>query len=552
MGIYVTGSLLPYELTQQQWEQAYEESLQLVDAYDFLDIIHNKEKYANYGLDWVYVEKSKERNFDGQLGVNIFGAYAGCISTEGQDLHRDLSRYYPREMYSHDIILPEPGALCCHDALIGRLYNIVGFEKYQDSQWIVFGNKTQGYPHHVPLLAIGLLLEDRLGKAFTIYGNITCGQIKAAIEWANAILENPISWPCTLDNAKLLERIQAFVPREKQLASFFDLTYCAADEDMYQILRRHFSEAEFADHWKEDVLHHKPGTIGSSNFFESYFRMTDDLQMLTKVCSTKYTMEEFAKELASSMVFERDKTTDNPIATLSADSDKETPETIETTMGKMFALLGGGFPYNRAVERYIPLQQGIQDIVAAYRDIGETATGFEELLNNAIGEATPKGKLVSERIEIIDEFSNIIQKQAEEIDIFEPEDLVFFELGDTINPGIKTNLNGIRNFVDTHKEETAQYYMKAYADEEATDKVLARMSIIVKQCRKMLLPKTVWDLFEQRIEEDVFFNALLGLLRIESGTLPIWHYVKGLLYNPILFEQVLLSDDVGWLDSVSS
>ena len=62
MGLLILGNLLPQELTQQQWEQAYEESLQLVKAYDFLDIIHDKEKYAKYGLVWAYAEKSKERS----------------------------------------------------------------------------------------------------------------------------------------------------------------------------------------------------------------------------------------------------------------------------------------------------------------------------------------------------------------------------------------------------------------------------------------------------------------------------------------------------------
>ena len=459
-------------------------------------------------------------------------------------MYKELDRYFPRKWFSDDIILPEPSALRCHDALIERLGHLKEMEKYHDCQRLVLGGKTQGYPHHVPLLAIGLLLEDRLGKAFTVYGDITRGQIKAAAEWANTVLENPISWPCVLDNAKLLERIQAFVPREKQLASFLDLTFCAADEDMYQFLRRHFSEAELTDHWIEKASCYMPGTIGSSRFFKSYFSMTDDLQMLTKACSTKYTPEEFAKALASSRVFERDKATDNPIATLSADSDKEAPETIETTMGKMFALLGGGFPNNDAVERYIPMQQGVQDIIVAYRDIGETAIGFEALLNDAIEEASPKGKLASENIDIIDELSNMMQKQAEQTDINDPEDLVFFELGDTMQPGIKKNLNGIRDFVCTHKEETAQNYMKAFADEEAADKALVRMSIIVKQCKK-LLPKTVWDLFEQRIEDDVFFFSLLGLVGIKSGTLPVSYYVKGLLYNPNLFEHVLLSGDVG-------
>jgi len=38
-------------------------------------------------------------------------------------------------------------------------------------------------------------------------------------------------------------------------------------------------------------------------------------------------------------------------------------------------------------------------------------------------------------------------------------------------------------------------------------------------------------------------HGCLTLHLFKSDTLPISYYVKGLLYNPILFEQVLLSDD---------
>ena len=56
MGLFITGELLPHEITPKQWEQAYVEALQLVNAYDFLDIIRDKDKYAKYGLIWSYAE----------------------------------------------------------------------------------------------------------------------------------------------------------------------------------------------------------------------------------------------------------------------------------------------------------------------------------------------------------------------------------------------------------------------------------------------------------------------------------------------------------------
>jgi hypothetical protein len=550
MGIYIIGKLLPQELTPKQWERVYEEALQLVNAYDFLDIVQNNDKYAKYGLIWSYAEKSKERDIDGHLGVGIYGAYAGCISAEDQFLYRDLNRYLPKKRNTDEFIRPDPNALRCHDALIGRFYDNEGLEEYQDHQDTIFGSKTQGYPHHVPLLAIGLLLENRLGKAFTVYGDITRGQIKAAVEWANTILDKPISWPCVMDNAQLLVRLQAFVPKTRQIEAFLRFTFCTVDEAMYRFLQRHFSEEELTDYWRKEISDCIPGTIGSGDFFKKYFNMTGDLRLLTKVCSAKYTPEEFADELASSRVFEREKNINNPVATLSSDSDRETPETIETVMGKIFALLGGGFPRNSAVERYIPLEQGVRDISIAYGDAGESGLDFESLLRSSIKEAAPKSEEVSESLEILDKLVDEIQEQTEQTDISDSENLVFYKPGDIIEPEIKTNLKGIREFVDAHKKDAAKEYLKTYADEESTDKKFIRMAVIVERCTR-LLPKSIWDMFEQKIEGDDFFFTLLGLHVLKSDTLPISYYVKGLLYNPDLFARVLLSDDIDWLNDKS-
>ena len=91
-------------------------------------------------------------------------------------------------------------------------------------------------------------------------------------------------------------------------------------------------------------------------------------------------------------------------------------------------------------------------------------------------------------------------------------------------------------------------YLKSYKDEDVADKKLVRMVVIVMKCTK-LLPKSIWELFERRIENDDFFYALLGLNSIKSDTIPLHFYINGLLYNPALFERVMLSDDIEWLNS---
>ena len=91
MGIFIYGAFLPDEVRPEQWGSAYHEVLKLVEAYDFLDIITDRERFSRYRLTWVYGIKTQERgDVDGSYGIFIFGAYDGCIPAELNYLSRDL------------------------------------------------------------------------------------------------------------------------------------------------------------------------------------------------------------------------------------------------------------------------------------------------------------------------------------------------------------------------------------------------------------------------------------------------------------------------------
>jgi hypothetical protein len=66
MGLHVTGTFLPHETTADKWASAYAEVLELVEAYDFLDIIFDRERFANYGVVWHYGVKTVERKWESE------------------------------------------------------------------------------------------------------------------------------------------------------------------------------------------------------------------------------------------------------------------------------------------------------------------------------------------------------------------------------------------------------------------------------------------------------------------------------------------------------
>jgi len=532
MGLYVTGRFLPHETTTEQWAKVYSEVLQLVNAYDFLDIIFDKERFAKFGLMWQYCVKTKERQIRDELGILIYGALHGCVTCEDQALYKNLFYYLKKNSYS-DELTEKPEGDICSDALVAVLKNRYNFDElneYQDFTRTIFGNKTQGYAHHNYLLAICLLLEDRLGKAFVTCGNITRGQINFAINWANKHLEHPISPPARMNNEKLLTRLKTFVPQNKILRAFLDLTFNPQDEEMGAFIKANFTDEEIFSYWQNEAEETIPGTFGASDFFQDYFAMSDDLSLLTQVCLKKYTPEDYVKQLANSRIFEESKETSDPARLTKAGSDRETPETIQTVMGKFF---GMGLR-NSAVTRHIPLSKGIE----AIRPFIPNA---EELLNATMEERAPKHKDFEETLETFDEHQNKLVEKIETVDIYDSGDLVFYERGDTMSENIKSNLKQIREFVDGHKTQMKEDFLKLYSEDESRNKINTRMAVLVN-LGKQLLPKTAWDYFESRITDDEFFDTILALHGLKSDTIPICYYIKGLLCSSELFEDVLMGD----------
>jgi len=525
MGLYVTGKLLLNETTAEKWASVYSEVLRLVDAYDFLDIIFDKERFANYGIVWKYGVKAREREINDETGILIYGALDGCVTAEDQALYKSFD-------YSSKLV-KKTEAETCPDALCEILKNRQGFDeldKYSNSVRTIFGNKTQGFAHHNYLLAICLLLEDRLGKAFVTCGDITRGQIKFAIEWANQHLERPISLPVRMNNEKLLSRLKAFVPQNILLSAFLKLSFNPKDETMGEFLGENFTTEDIFAYWQNKAVNARPGTFGAQDFFMEYFAMSDDLSLLTQVCLPHYTPEEYAKQLATSRIFEEVKETKDPAKHTDVSSERETPESILTVMGKLFGMMGG--LKNSAVMRYIPLEKGIIEITPHIPNA-------EKLITDAMEECKPQNDSYEETIKTFDKANDKIGKDIESADIYDSENLVFYKRGNTFTENIAANLKKIREFVDENKVRMREDFNRLYGEDEKCDKVNIRIMVLVHQGTR-LLPKTAWDYFESQITEDEFFNTILGLHGLKSDIVPICYYIKGLLCNRELFEDVLL------------
>ncbi|WP_066186089.1 hypothetical protein [Gracilibacillus timonensis] len=219
MGVYIYMNVLPNEIKQEDWEAVYEESLELVRAYPFLD---DNVDWDSYEEPWQYGIYSDEVILDkNQLGWHIFGDYPTMMSAESFAIYRDIKNY--RKITQYNYGNKDQENVKCRDILAVPLNKYVLSNELEipiDNVY-VFDGKTQRFPHHKYVLAIACLFECRFPEYVYVDGDISTEEKNNAINWANTILNKSIQLTEPLSNETLLRRIRSIVKDESAVLDAF-------------------------------------------------------------------------------------------------------------------------------------------------------------------------------------------------------------------------------------------------------------------------------------------------------------------------------------------
>lgn len=200
MGIFIRLSISK-SVTKEEWKKVYEETLQLIKNFPFAE----RRKIKIHDIDTICLIRTEEQEDRDEwnpnktkIGWNTIGDY--------DNMHVAENYYLPRDIVEDNKVEPDAG-----DAMLQAISVYINFDLEDERfhhTYNIWGNKTQGEPYHIYLLAVAALIEARLGtKAFT-YGDITRGQFKKAVEIANKYLNEPIDIPDRCDMERLLMRIK--------------------------------------------------------------------------------------------------------------------------------------------------------------------------------------------------------------------------------------------------------------------------------------------------------------------------------------------------------
>lgn len=500
MGIYI-GLHVAQDVSQEEWGPVYEESLRLAKEFHLMD-----SEEANICGETVYCGiPVEEYETDGKKYWRTLGDYDSMRQAEYQRMPRILPA-----------LSPEQKKVTFHDPLLsiapGR--SMLKWEDARcDCSHTFWGNKTQGEPYHMYLLAIGCVIEHRLGGKACVDGDITLGQCRKAIELANQYLKNPIGMPVRCKAKSLYRRVRSFpLKKEEYLDVFQGLYLGIMDDKMGTFIRENFSEEERAIYWQRRFDSYKVGTFGFSAVLKEYFNLGNDLEKLCELIKNIGKDEPeyyraFVHEIMNTNLFWKKKDLRD---CLEIEREAETPYTIHTLMAQF--LFSGG--RNHSVDAYIPLEKvweildrqltGLCDV---HRLIHEYIEQYEkqqeekpsEILNN-----------------FIDSRKELLDLKRDSYDICELEDLCYFEHGDTIYPDVKKACMAYLEFYrGVCEEERFTMLMEESADE--------RRAFLVLQNSSIFLMKSRWiEIFDEIEKNAESFRRYYPMVRVQPSRGSAW------------------------------
>lgn len=272
MGIHI-HLFVSKSVTKQEWNSVYEESLLLAKAFPLADF-----KKTNIKDIETYCLVPTHEYEDSSIWNTEHKKVGWCTVGDYETLDTGEDYYTPRYL-----IEDEEFDINAGDAILGAipLYNDFEEDDIGDDQvYHLWGNKTQGKPYHMYLLAIACMVESRLGKKAFVAGDITRGQCRKAVALANEYLEKPIDMPERCDMEQLHKRISklSFGPKE-QLCIFISFYLGTKDAEFGNYLRANFPSDVCYEYWKDRFSDSHIGTLGFNANLKEYLLWGFDLQV---------------------------------------------------------------------------------------------------------------------------------------------------------------------------------------------------------------------------------------------------------------------------------
>ena len=413
----------------------------------------------------------------------------------------------------------------------------------------LWGSKTQGKPYHMFLLAIACMIESRLGEKAFVGGDITRGQCRKAVEIANEYLEKPIEMPDRCNKEQLYNRIIKLPFSSKNhISTFVNLYLGTKDAEFGKYLRSTFSEDVCYEYWKNRFHNSYIETIGFNENLKEYLLWGFDLEKLLGLVNyhdkkNQPQYEMFITNILDSKLHLKEK---NCKDLLEIDPESESPYTVD----HLFAQFIYSTSRNKKVDRYIPMED-LRKILL--NGLGEKCDVNQIINKYLCKESLQKPIDFSQEIPTTEEdleelrkqdaaevFQEIIkvrqQKNYNEYDKYDislPEELEYYEKGNTIYPELKNALTKLfKKYMESLEEDTFLLL------KEQT--VVMQFKCLTQIKQDILLRDKDWEKIFNNLENDKeSIKRYYMILYLKISDDRIYHIVKAIMLNDDLYNHLV-------------
>ncbi len=225
MGLNVHLYIQYSGICEEKWREVYDESLKLLYAFPTpllrLDLEKNEEKKR-------YVLTKKIVKNEGQE--------IECWQITGDQISRKRAETF--ELFRNEIERRKSNKNGLQGYKPGKHILWANKEnlEYSDGNGVnLFGSKTQGYPYHMAVLAVALLIENRFPDNAYLNGDVDDWQIKQIIPWMENILQTPMQAPICVSGERLWKCLSKIFPHEKDVMVRFEAIFSGNNENRISI-----------------------------------------------------------------------------------------------------------------------------------------------------------------------------------------------------------------------------------------------------------------------------------------------------------------------------
>ncbi|NOQ35114.1 MAG: hypothetical protein GQ569_04380 [Methylococcaceae bacterium] len=368
MGLFVYCGVNFKGIKKSQWSAIYKESLQIIENFPapLIDVKTETffdEKRYSYTTEII---RNKGKNDEHWRTI---GDLLSRKRAEDFSLYPHLEQYLEpenEESQLDDVLYADEEAIDCIDS---------------GNSSAIFNNKTQGYPYHIAIMAVALLIENRLPNQAYIQGDITQGIARLVVKWLNSFLEKPVMMPVCMDSDRLWQRLSQAYQDDNLATQRFNTLYIGSEEDKLTTIAKYCGE-EFTQKYLINCFqdYRSLSQWGAKSIVFIILGHFQDLHLLIKIIKDipvekdekqEFELKDLLKLLMRSYITTPNK--EREIFTLFDAYDDELM-TIEETIGRTFAKMGG-------MPEFINLYASKKDLLAVFCHYEpENKSKFEKII----------------------------------------------------------------------------------------------------------------------------------------------------------------------------